>query len=89
MMYEDNSLVKHYCEDCKWAKWGWATKDYPRCTHYGYRQGNSYHRRESDWDRMPFCSHINREGLCTVFDVRESRMKRFLKWIDDTVRRNT
>lgn len=61
-----------YCEDCKWEKHQFATKDrYPKCSHPAHRQGNTYERRKSDKERWSYCSHMNNYGRCQYFSAKE------------------
>ncbi len=58
---------RNYCEDCDWEKHLWFQKEYPRCMNPKYINVRNHSRRESDWERRPFCSHTNSRGWCDDF----------------------
>jgi len=58
---------RKYCTDCGWEKHHMFQGEFPRCTNPKYRQPKKYSYRESKWDRYPFCSHTNMNGICPEF----------------------
>ena len=61
-----------YCEDCVWECHELGCKKTPKCSHESLREKKEFVYKQSEYDRYPFCSWINRYGSCTHFEEKKS-----------------
>jgi len=67
-----DNIEKIYCEDCKWERHTFSTKEWPKCSHLAHRMEiNAYDRKRKEEKQYPFCCFINTLGECNFFSAKE------------------
>ena len=67
--------IRVYCEDCTFRT---GSKKYGYCSHKKYRQKPDFDYRQEQHELYPLCSLTNRNGMCQLWEERESKWKHIM-----------